>query len=47
MEKEKIDKEEFIKVKHKGKIFTPDYLVEIILNQGHYISGNITCCLNN
>ena len=41
MEKEKIDKEEFIKVKHKGKIFTPDYLVEIILNQGHYISGNI------
>ena len=32
---------EFIKVKHRGKIYTPDYLVEDILNQGHYIEGNI------
>lgn len=33
--------DEFIKVKHKGKIFTPDYLVEAILNQAHYTIGNI------
>ena len=33
--------EELIKVKHRGKIYTPDYLVEIILNQGHYVIGNI------
>ena len=34
-------KEEFIKIKHRGKIFTPDYLVDDILNQGHYLEGNI------
>lgn len=34
--------DEFIKVKHKGKIFTPDYLAEVILNQGHYTIGNIS-----
>ena len=33
--------EEFIKVKHRGRIYTPDYLVSDILNQGHYIIGNI------
>ena len=33
--------EEFIKIKHRGKIFTPDYLVENILNQGQYVLGNI------
>lgn len=33
--------EEFIKVKHRGRIYTPDYLVSDILNQGHYIRGNI------
>lgn len=33
--------DEFIKVKHRGKIFTPDYLVSDILNQGHYVVGNI------
>lgn len=33
--------EEFVKIKHRGKIFTPDYLVEDILNQGHYVEGNI------
>lgn len=33
--------EEFIKVKHHGKIYTPDYLVEIILDQGNYKSDNI------
>lgn len=33
--------DELIKVKHRGKIFTPDYLVENILNQGHYINSNI------
>lgn len=32
---------ELIKVKQRGKIYTPDYLVEIILNQGHYVFGNI------
>lgn len=32
---------EFIKVKHRGKVFTPDYLVIDILNQGHYVEGNI------
>ena len=32
---------ELMEVKHRGKIYTPDYLVSIILNQGHYISGNI------
>ncbi len=34
--------EEFIKIKHRGKIYTPDYLVNIILNQGHYVSGSIS-----
>lgn len=33
--------EEFIKVKHRGKIYTPDYLVNEILDQGKYIFGNI------
>lgn len=33
--------DEFIKVKHRGKIFTPDYLVNNILEQGHYVIGNI------
>ncbi len=46
MPKEKIYKnekavDEFIKIKHRGKIFTPDYLVVDILDQGHYIEGNI------
>ena len=34
--------EEFIKVKHNGKIFTPDYLVKNILDLGHYVAGNIS-----
>ncbi len=29
------------KIKHGGKIYTPDYLVNVILNQGHYVPGNI------
>lgn len=29
------------KIKHRGQVFTPDYLVEIILNQGHYVEGKI------
>ena len=33
--------EELIKIKHRGKIYTPDYLVDIILNQGGYIEGLI------
>lgn len=33
--------EESIKIKHRGKVFTPDYLVNDILNQGHYVIGNI------
>ncbi len=33
--------DEFIKIKHRGRIFTPDYLVEDILDQGKYIIGNI------
>lgn len=33
--------DDFIKVKHNGKIYTPDYLVELILDQGHYTIGNI------
>lgn len=33
--------DEFIKVKHRGKIYTPDYLVNVILDQGHYVNGNI------
>ena len=33
--------DEFIKIKHRGKIYTPDYLVNIILNQGNYVPGNI------
>lgn len=33
--------DELVKVKHRGKIFTPDYLVDDILNQGHYQIGNI------
>lgn len=33
--------DELIKVKHRGKIYTPDYLVEIILDQGHYSEGLI------
>ena len=46
MAKEKIYKnndptDELVKVKHKGKIYTPDYLVNIILDQGHYVIGNI------
>ena len=32
---------ELIKVKHRWKIYTPDYLVNIILDQGHYVFGNI------
>ena len=33
--------DEFVKIKHRGKIYTPDYLVDDILNQGHYFIGNI------
>ena len=33
--------DEFIKIKHRGKIFTPDYLVNIILDRGHYDGFNI------
>lgn len=33
--------DEFIKVKHRGKIYTPDYLVSDILNQGHYVKDKI------
>ena len=33
--------DEFVKVKHRGRIYTPDYLVSDILNQGHYVIGNI------
>ena len=33
--------EEFIKIKHRGRIYTPDYLVEDILDQGKYVIGNI------
>ena len=33
--------DELIKIKHRGKIYTPDYLVKIILNQGNYVDGNI------
>ncbi|UIU28591.1 Eco57I restriction-modification methylase domain-containing protein [Ureaplasma parvum] len=29
------------KVKRYGKVYTPDYLVNIILDKGHYINGNI------
>lgn len=32
---------ELIKVKHRGKIFTPDFLVNIIMDQGNYVSENI------
>lgn len=35
--------DEFIKIKHRGRIFTPDYLVECILDQGHYVEGKINC----
>lgn len=34
---------ELVKIKHRGKIFTPDYLVEDILDQGHYTQGRIRC----
>ena len=33
--------DEFIKVKHRGKIYTPDYLVEIILDRGGYTGTRI------
>lgn len=33
---------DFIKVKHRGKIFTPDYLAKQILDMGHYVAGNIS-----
>lgn len=33
--------DELSKLKQQGKIYTPSYLVEIILNQGHYIEGSI------
>lgn len=33
--------DEFIKIKHHGKVFTPDYLVNIILDRGHYNGCNI------
>ncbi len=39
--KNSVSTDEFIKIKHNGKVFTPDYLVEDILNQGKYIVGNI------
>ena len=32
---------ELVKIKHRGKVFTPDYLVEDILDQGHYTQGRI------
>lgn len=36
-----ISSEEKVKIKHMGKIYTPDYLVEIILNQCKYKEGFI------
>ena len=33
--------DEFIKVKHRGKIYTPDYLVEIILDRAGYTGAGI------
>ncbi len=33
--------DEFIKIKHRGKIFTPDYLVNVILDRGHYRGSDI------
>lgn len=32
---------DFASVKHKGKIYTPDYLVDVILCQAGYTGGNI------
>lgn len=32
---------EIISIKHRGKIYTPDYLVDIILDFGNYTLGNI------
>lgn len=33
--------DDLVKIKHRGKIYTPDYLVKIILDQGHYVEGVI------
>ncbi|MBQ9018059.1 N-6 DNA methylase [Candidatus Saccharibacteria bacterium] len=33
--------DEFIKLKHRGKIYTPDYLVEIILDRAGYTGAGI------
>lgn len=33
--------DEFIKIKHRGKIFTPDYLAKQILDFGHYFGQGI------
>lgn len=33
--------EEFIKIKHRGKIFTPDYLAKQIMDLGHYYGTSI------
>ena len=40
-QKKSVLTDEFIKIKHHGKIFTPDYLVKQILDRGHYVKGNI------
>lgn len=33
--------DKIVEIKHRGKIYTPDFLVDIILDQGHYVVGNI------
>lgn len=33
--------DEFVKIKHRGKIYTPDYLVKIILDRGGYRGSHI------
>lgn len=33
--------DDFISIKHRGKIYTPDYLVNVILDFGNYALGNI------
>lgn len=33
--------DEIISIKHRGKIYTPDYLVNVILDFGNYTIGNI------
>ena len=39
--KTKSETDEFIKIKHRGKIYTPDYLVKIILDRAGYCGSGI------